>query len=69
MGDGAILDAVMDALLQEPTLMNCSIQVMRKGKVETIRAVTTEPHGVIRVSVRDGVVLLDDHVIGLTQNA
>jgi osmotically-inducible protein OsmY len=30
MGDGAILDAVRDALLQEPTLMNCSIRVIRK---------------------------------------
>lgn len=67
MGDGAILDAVRDALLQEPTLMNCSIHVIRKGQLETVREVTTQPHGVIRVSVTDGVVLLDDHVTGLTQ--
>lgn len=67
MGDGAILDAVRDALLQEPTLMNCSIQVIRKGQLETVRDVTVESHGMIRVSVTEGVVLLDDHVISMTQ--
>jgi osmotically-inducible protein OsmY len=67
MGDGAILDAVRDALLQEPTLMNCSLQLMRKGQLETVRTVSTDPHGVIRVSVSEGVVLLDDHVLNVTQ--
>jgi len=67
MGDGAILDAVRDALLQEPILMNCSIYTIRKGQFEIVREITHEPHGVIRVSVTDGVVLLDDHVTGLTQ--
>ena len=67
MGDGAILDAVRDALLQEPALSNCSLYLTRKGQLETVREITTEPHGAIRVSVTDGVVLLDDHVTGLTQ--
>lgn len=67
MGDGAILDAVRDALLQEPTLMNCSIHVIRKGALETVREVTREPRGALRVSVNEGVVLLDDHVTSLTQ--
>lgn len=66
MGDGAVLDAVRDALLQEPTLMNCSIHVIRKGQLETVREITEAPHGAIRVSVTEGVVLLDDHVTGLT---
>jgi len=67
MGDGAILDAVRNVLLQEASLMNCSLKLMRKGQLETVREVSTEPCGVIRVSVREGVVLLDDHVTGLTQ--
>lgn len=67
MGDGAILDAVRDALLQEPSLMNCSIKLIRKGRLETVREIMDEPHGSIQVSVTDGVVLLDDHVTGLTQ--
>lgn len=67
MGDGAILDAVRNVLLQEPCLQSCSIQVKHKGTWETVREVTANPHGVIQVSVTDGVVLLDDHVISLTQ--
>ena len=67
MGDGAILDAVRDALLQEPMLMKCSVHVIRKGQLEPVREVADEPRGAIRVSVTDGVVLLDDHVTGLTQ--
>ena len=67
MGDGAILDAVRNALLQEPTLLNCSIHMLRKGRLEPVRQVADEPRGVIRISVTDGIVLLDDHVTGLTQ--
>lgn len=54
MGDGAILDAVRDALLQETALMNCTIRLIRKGQLETVREVTNEPHGSIRVSVNEG---------------
>lgn len=67
MGDGAVLDAVRDALLQEPTLLNCSIHVIRKGKLETVRQAGEELRGSIRLSVADGVVLLDDHVTGMMQ--
>ncbi|MBI4400257.1 MAG: BON domain-containing protein [Nitrospirae bacterium] len=67
MGDGAVLDAVRDALLQEPALRNCTIRVKHKGKVETVREPPVDPHGVIEVSVTDGVVLLDNHVTNLVQ--
>ncbi|RPH79453.1 MAG: BON domain-containing protein [Nitrospiraceae bacterium] len=67
MGDGAILDAVRDALLYAPGLQNCTIQLKRKGTWETVREATVMPHGVIQVSVTDGVVLLDDHVTSLIQ--
>ncbi len=67
MGDGAILDAVRDALLQEPALQNCTIRVKRKGKEETVRESPVDPQGVIEVSVTDGVVLLDNHVTNLVQ--
>ncbi len=65
--DGAILDAVRDALLQESALESCTIQIKSKGKVETVRESRYQPHGVIQVSVTDGVVLLDDHVTNLAQ--
>jgi osmotically-inducible protein OsmY len=67
MGDGAILDAVRDVLLHAPGLQNCTIQVKRKGTWETVREATVTPHGVIQLSVTDGVVLLDDHVTSLIQ--
>lgn len=67
MGDGAILAAVRDALLHAPGLQNCTIQLKRKGTWETVREATLTPHGVIQVSVTDGVVLLDDHVTSLIQ--
>ena len=46
MGDGAILNSVRDALLQEPGLQNCTIQVKRKGRWETVREATV-PRGCI----------------------
>lgn len=67
MGDGAILDAVRDALLQEAGLQNCTIQLKRKGTWETVREASVTPQGVIQVSVTEGVVLLDDHVTSLIQ--
>jgi osmotically-inducible protein OsmY len=67
MADGAILDAVRNALLQESALEACTLRVRSKGRVETVRESCFEPHGVIEVSVTDGVVLLDDHVTNLAQ--
>jgi osmotically-inducible protein OsmY len=67
MGDGAVLDAVRDALLQETALQTCTIRVTRKGAQELVREAPAEPQGVIDVSVRDGVVLLDNHVANHVQ--
>jgi len=67
MGDGAILDAVRDALIQEPALQNCTIKVKAKGRVDIVREAPVSPHGVIELSVDEGVVLLDDHVTSHTQ--
>jgi osmotically-inducible protein OsmY len=67
ISDGAISNAVRDALLQEPGLQNCTIQVKREGTWETVREENATPHGVIQVSVTDGVVFLGDHVTSLIQ--
>lgn len=67
IGDGAILTAVRDILLQEPALQDCAIRVRSKGKVETIREAAGSNSGVIELSVTDGVVLLDDHVPSLAK--
>ena len=67
MGDVVILDAVRDALLHEPGLENCTTQVKRNGAWEIVREATVTPHGVIQVSVTEGVVLLGHHVTSLIQ--
>ena len=67
IGDGAILTAVRDVLLQEPALQDCAVRVRSKGRVETIREPAAPNSGVIELSVNDGVVLLDDHVPSLAQ--
>ncbi len=67
MGDGAVLDAVRNALLEESALQNCTIKVKHKGRVELVREGIPEARGVIEISVTDGVVLLDDHVSNLGQ--
>ena len=67
MGDGAIVDAVRNALLQDVAFDTCAIKVKKKGHVEIVREALADPHGVIEVSVKDGVVLLDDHVLTHTQ--
>jgi osmotically-inducible protein OsmY len=67
MGDGAVLDAVRNALLEEPALRECTIRVRQKGKEETVRESLSPNPGVIELSVNNGVVLLDDHVPSLGQ--
>lgn len=67
MGDGEIRDLVRDALLQEPTLSNLTIEVIDKGKASTVRGVPTGAAGTITASVHDGVVTLDGEVPGLAQ--
>ena len=67
IGDGEILTAVREVLLREPSLQNCAVRVRNKGRVETIRESATPNAGVIELSVKDGVVLLDDHVPSLAQ--
>lgn len=67
MGDGAILRAVGEVLLEEPGLRGCTIRLRHKGRVETLREAPSPRNGVIEVSVSKGVVLLDDHVPSLAQ--
>lgn len=59
MGDGAIRDHVRDALLQEPTLGDCTLRVLDKNEVKTIRDSTQASSAIIEVSVADGVVTLN----------
>lgn len=64
--DGALRDAVIVAMTEEPTLKNCAIRVWVKGKEETIRATQPEPGGAIHVFIEDGVVTLEGQVLSLS---
>lgn len=64
-GDGAIRSALSDALLQEPALSPCGVEVLNKGALETLRA-TEDRQQVIRASVEDGVVQLTGQVPSLS---
>ena len=61
MGDGDIRDKGRDALLQENTLASCTIRILDRGRLETMR----EPLGAIGtidIQVEDGIVTLDGDV-------
>ncbi len=66
MTDDEISDHVRNALLQEPAMLNCAIQVRSKGRVEKVRAAMAEPSGFIEIAVEDGNVLLEGQTPSLS---
>ncbi len=66
MSDDAIRDHVCQALIQEPALKNCDIQMRIKDQVKTLRKSPLKADGIIEVAVEDGVVTLNGQVISLS---
>ncbi len=64
MADGAVRDAVRDALMQEPAFAEIKLVVVAKGVEEPVRRPAGAP-GHVRIEVRDGVVTLSGEVPGL----
>lgn len=62
-GDGAVRDSAARLLLEQPELRGCSMNVRTNEKIEVLRRVTDDPAGEIQLSVTDGVVVLEGHVI------
>lgn len=62
-GDGAVRDSAARLLLDQPELRGCSLNVRTNEKVEVLRRVSEDPAGEIQLSVTDGVVVLEGHVI------
>ena len=62
-GDGAVRDSAARLLLEQPELRGCSLNVRTNEKVEVLRRVTEDAAGEIQLSVTDGVVVLEGHVI------
>lgn len=65
-GDGAIRDSLCSMLLQESEFRTCTLRVRAKGKIATLREVSTDWGGEIEVAVEDGVITLEGHVLSLS---
>ena len=62
-GDGAVRDSAARLLLQQPELRGCSLNVRTNERIEVLHRVADDPAGEIQLSVTDGVVVLEGHVI------
>ena len=62
-GDGAVRDSAARLLLQQAELRGCSLNVRTNEKIEVLHCVAENPAGEIELSVTDGVVVLEGHVI------
>ncbi len=62
-GDGAVRDSLARLFLQQPELRRCGLNIGNNGKSEVLRRVDHDADGELELSVSDGVVLLEGHVI------
>jgi osmotically-inducible protein OsmY len=62
-GDGAVRDSLARMLLDSPELKRCSFNMKTNEKMVVLRRVERDADGDIEISVTDGVVLLEGHVI------
>ena len=62
-GDGAVRDSLARLLLEAPELKSCSFNMKTNEKMVVLRRVERDAAGDIEISVTDGVILLEGHVI------
>lgn len=62
-GDGAVRDSLARLLLEQPELKRCSFNMRTNEKRVLLRRVERDAGGDIELSVTDGVILLEGHVI------
>ena len=62
-GDGAVRDSAARLLLEAPELKSCSFNMKTNEKRVVLRRVGQEATGDIEISVTDGVIVLEGHVI------
>lgn len=66
LGDGAIRDVACEWLLRDVDFLNCTVRILDSGRWEVMRECQGDSCGEIDVSVADGVISLDGHVISLS---
>lgn len=62
-GDGAVRDSLARLLLEQPELKSCSFDMRTNERMAVLRRVDHDAAGEIEISVTDGVILLEGHVI------
>jgi osmotically-inducible protein OsmY len=62
-GDGAVRDSAARLFLEQPELRGCSLNLRTNERIQVLRRVNEDPAGDIQLSVTDGVVVLEGHVI------
>jgi osmotically-inducible protein OsmY len=63
-GDGAVRDSAARLLLQQPELLGCTLKVRNgNGRADPLHEVEEDAVGEILLSVTDGVIVLEGHVI------
>jgi osmotically-inducible protein OsmY len=62
-GDGAIRDSLARMLLEQPEFRNCTVRSHTNERNETLRSAREDSVGEIVISVSDGVIVLEGHVI------
>jgi osmotically-inducible protein OsmY len=62
-GDGAVRDSAARLLLEQPELRGCSLNLRTNEKIVVLRRVEADAAGDIQLSVNDGVIVLEGHVI------
>jgi osmotically-inducible protein OsmY len=62
-GDGAVRDSLARLLLDSPELKRCSFNMKTNEKMVVLRRVEHDPDGDVELSVTDGAILLEGHVI------
>lgn len=62
-GDGEVRDSLARRFLEQPEFRNCTLRVQASERDELLREGNGDSVGEIRISVRDGVIVLEGHVI------
>lgn len=64
-GDGAVRDSFLRLLLEQGEFRNCTLRVRTNEKVVELRRSSDDSVGEIEISVTDGVIVLEGHVISV----
>jgi osmotically-inducible protein OsmY len=62
-GDGEVRDSLARRLLEQPEFLNCSLRIHTNERDQVLREANGDGVGDIQISVADGVIVLEGHVI------